>query len=316
MTSRDLAAEPSFALALRGPASRMPHVDLASVLLPRATARLRSCIEACKERSGFTDKATERPLPLHGALPHCPKRIDPTWYWTSPGGEPAAVSPALRAALATLPEPLRTAVCQVGGLSPDSGPLFWAQTLCVAAARKQWCHLCDMPEERGLEASRLGESAPPAALALALASLPALALHGAVLHAGGPAFGSLLRHLPDRAAAGLCARLPAPLRESIWRSRRQGGPSSQGSSRLDLMLLHAQLGVTDTARLVFTLGARVMAAFLQRHAPVALRQAAQGLPLPAGRLLLEAPIGAVPPPSFLLECMTSGTSGDSGDSAT
>lgn len=168
-----------------------------------------------------------------------------------------------------------------------------------------------MPDERRLASSMLTGATPPMTVALAMAHLPAEVLHGAVVRAGAPALGVLLRHLPDRAAAGICGRLPEALREDTWRSRRGGVAPFELSppKRMDLLRLHAEAGAADAARLVFTLGARPMAAFLRHHAPLALRQVAQGLPVPVGRILLDTPLEAPPPSLFVIDCLVRAAAG-------
>lgn len=294
MTPRQLAIEPSFALAWRWIEGRCDGATGGEALRSRLTCDLRNRALG-REKSGAISGAQSGARPGVGALPLHPERVDPTWYVTLPSGAPAPVTVAFRVALGALPKTLCEAVCQAGGF-PLTAPLRPDPWLCQAAARGTWAHLADMPPELSGPPGGPQEEESAAVLALGMAALPADTIHSAVVWAGVPPLGALMRHLPDRAAAGLCGRFPEPLRAALWMARRGVDKAPPAPpTRQELVRLHAELHQPDPARLLFSLGARLWAAFLVRHGERALRPVAQALPASAGRLLLEAPPCEPPP---------------------
>lgn len=234
-----------------------------------------------------TDDAgpVEAPPPADPAphvFPRHVERVDPTWLLVDAWRHP--LSPR-SLALPLLPPSKRREVCRsLGTRAPEvARPVT---PVAAWAARHTWGHLVDMPPE-GVPASVLAAEAPnPHALAAALPRLPASRLHDLVVSLGAPRLGALLAQVPRRAAAALAGRLPSPLREAAWVAR--GAQDAPGSPwRHDaLQLLRTELADADPATLVFSLGARHLAAFLRELLPPARAQCAQLLPKPAGRLLL------------------------------
>jgi hypothetical protein len=303
MGSRCLSEEPSFARSFHALTAAPPGSTVSRKGEPPITASLRERM-AC-----WTEMGPGRPCfchePRRGPIPLNPQRIDPTWYYSVHRGSSPSPPVSILAALPALPLALREAVCRAAGLRPGLIALDLPEPIVQAAARQQWAHLTDMPGERLPRAAELTIATPAPRIAAAFASLPAHVLQSALLWAGAPAMGILLRHLSDRAAAGICGRLPTALRQEAWRWRRcdLAGGELAPPSRQDLLGLHAERGTLDASRLVFTLGARQVAAFLGSHLPPTTRQAAQLLPLPAGRTILEKNAATPPQTSFVLECL-------------
>ncbi len=236
-----------------------------------------------------------------GSLPAHLQRVDPSWLTVDRAGRRLApTSPALTA----LPPALRATVSRSLGGGGEGRTVPVPPAVAAAAARRCWAHLVDMPPPRlAVEApdasgpparacrwplDELGELAElaPNALARAVPRLSRETVHEVILSLGSDALGAVLSHVPRRAAAALCARLPPPRRAAVWAARERGPRGAPRRAALSALQDERQ---RDPTILLFTLGARPWATLLRHHFPLALRQVAQLFPLPAALRLLEAP---------------------------
>ncbi len=240
-------------------------------------------------------------------LPDGLARLDDTWFAEHPTR--GARRPPT-AAFEGLPEEQAARARAACGITPPLR-IRLPPSLCEVCARWCWSDLVDLPSETQDEPALLDEiqeSADPRdALAAALPRLSPNTLVHAVNLAGLDDLGGILARAADRTAATICGRLPPHWRQRVWHARTAG--ATPGHTALAELTTLTRSG--DPTEVLFSLGASRFSTLLGPH-PLARRQTAQLLPMPAARHLLGAiaPAGSSFESAPLLTALRQATSID------